>query len=160
MNSRLFFEQAALALCSPQGAIFCLSWLVIGSLGKGIFKQRSSTRSWAFSVIICLDATKFVFSQCLYSCRDDFAKYYTSVIKSKMATTTSFHLPKICLHCRLMNKVHFWLTCIAQKRLCLSSLIYLQSEPDDLFQLLSIGLVRLKKLLPYFFRLTRQSIFF
>ena len=160
MNSRLFFEQAALVLCSLQGAIVCLSWLVIGSLSKGVFKQRLSTRSWAFSVIICLDATKFVFSQCLYSCGDDFAKYYTSVIKSKMATTTSFHLPKIRLHCRPMNKVHFWLTCIAQKRLCLSSLIYLQNEPDDLFQLLSIGLVRLKMLLALLVPVDQADLFF
>ena len=62
LNSRLFFKQAALAFCSPQGAIVCLSWLVIGigSLSKGIFERRTSTRTEAVSLIICLDATKFL----------------------------------------------------------------------------------------------------
>ena len=98
-------------------------------------------------------------SKCLYSCRDNFANYYSSVIKSKMVAT-SFCLPKICLHCRLMNKVHFWLTCVAQKHLCLRSLIYLQNVPDDLFQLLSIGLVRLKKLLALLVPVDQADHFF
>ena len=64
-----------------------------------------------------------------------------------MVATTSFHPPKIRLHCRLMNEVHFQLTCVSQKRLCLSSLIYLQNVPDDFLELLSIGLVSLRNLL-------------
>ena len=72
----------------------------------------------------------------------------------------SFRLPKICLHCRLINKVHFRLMCIVQTHLCLRSLIYLQNVPDDLFQLLSIGLVRLKKLLALLVPVDQADLFF
>ena len=60
LNFRLFFEQAALVLCSAQGAIVCLSWLVSKGLSKGVFERRTSTGSEAVSLIICIDATKFV----------------------------------------------------------------------------------------------------
>ena len=73
---------------------------------------------------------------------------------------TSFLLSKICLRCRLINKVHFRLMCIVQKHLCLGSLIYLQNVPDDLFQLLSIGLVRLKKLLALLVPVDQADLFF
>ena len=96
--------------------------------------------------------------KCLYSCRDDFAEYHSSVIKLKMVGT-SFRLHKICLHCRLINKVHFQLTCVVQKHLCLTSLIYFQNVPDDLFQLLSIGLVRLKRLLALLVPVDQADLF-
>ena len=36
-------------------------WLTIGSLSGDVFERRTSTGSEPFSLLICLDATKFVF---------------------------------------------------------------------------------------------------
>ena len=148
LNSRLFFEQAALALCSPQGG-HCLLVLVSNrnrQLKQRHFWAKNINQKWGHFPDNMPWCYQICIGKCLYPCRDDFAEYYSSVIKSKMAGT-SFRLPIICLHCRLINKVHFRLTCVAQKHLCLRSLICLQNVLDDLFQLLSIGLVRLKKVL-------------
>ena len=69
------------------------SKFILGSLSKCIFERCTSTGSEFLSLLICHNASKFYC--CVYG----------------------------LLNCPRMDTVHFWLTCVAQKRLCLSSLL-------------------------------------
>ena len=73
-------------------------------LSKDVLEQSTSTGSEAFSFLICLDATRFIVLSVFTHIRR-FAK--------KLGKK----------HCPRMQKVHFRLTWIAQKRLCLNSLL-------------------------------------
>ena len=77
--------------------------LIIGSLRTGMFNQRTSTSSKAFSFLICLDNKKFVFLSLL--------------------TLIGTIWLKIWAKPSLMKRGDFWLTCVTQKRCCLSSLM-------------------------------------
>ena len=82
----------------------CPVYVTIGSLRNGVFERRPSTGSEVFFILKHLDAPKFVFLSVLTiietSCPKKWAK---SLLKNE--------------------KKHFRLTCVAEKRLCLSSLI-------------------------------------
>ena len=72
----------------------------------------TSTGSEAFSLLICLDATRFVL------------------------LSVFTHIKTICQkagknHCLRMGKVHFRLTYVAQKRLCFNSLLILGDPGAD-----------------------------
>ena len=70
------------------------SKFILGSLSKCIFERCTSTGSELLSLPICHNASKFVF--------------------------LSIHG---LINCPRMDTVHYWLMCVAQKRLCLSSLL-------------------------------------
>ena len=87
-------------------SICCCSYLRLkGSLSKGVFERRTSTGSEVFFIFKPLDATKFVFPS--------------------VFTIIETICPKLCAKTPSKNekKDHFRLTCVAQKRLCISSLI-------------------------------------
>ena len=71
----------------------------IECLSKGVFERRASNGSDVFSLLICLDAAKFVMLSLPSSCRGDVPKMWVN-------------------YCRILQNVHFRLTCIAQKSLC------------------------------------------
>ena len=71
------------------------SKFILGSLSKCIFERRTSTGSELLSLLICRNASKFVLLS-VYG----------------------------LINCPRMDTVHSWLTCVAQKRLCLSSLLH------------------------------------
>ena len=73
--------------------------LRLGSLSKAVFDWRTSTGSETILLIIWLDAIKFVLLS--------------------LFILLEIILPQIWAHRRpRMIKVHYWLTCVAQKRLC------------------------------------------
>ena len=78
--------------------------IIIGSLSSDVFERRTSTGSEPFSILNCLDATKFVLLRVF------------TLIETISAN--------ICLKSRLKSaKVHVRLTCVTQKRRSLNSLI-------------------------------------
>ena len=82
----------------------------IGSLSSDVFERRTSTGSEVFSLLTCLDDIKFVFLS------------FFTVIEAIWL--------KICAKPpSKFEKGHFRLTCVAQKRCCLSSLMYLRIVP-------------------------------
>ena len=70
------------------------SKFILGSLSKCSFERCTSTGSELFSLLICRNTFKFVLLS-VYG----------------------------LINCPRVDTVRFWLTCIAQKRLCLSSLL-------------------------------------
>ena len=84
----------------------------IGTLSKDVFEQRTSTGSEAFSLFICLDANKLVLLS------------FFSLLKTIYPRVSSKPLPT-------MQKVHFRLTSVAQKRCCLSSLMSNRFFPEQ-----------------------------
>ena len=95
---------------------------VIGVIGRlitsTVFEWRTSARSEAFSLFICLDANKFV----LLSLSSLIKMIYPS-----LATK---------LNCPMMQKVYFRLMSVAQKRCCLSSLMFSGWQAESRFQAL------------------------
>ena len=80
----------------------------MGSSSNNVYEGRTSTGSELFTLLICLEATKFVLLSVLLLNRQ-FAQEFVQNL------------------CRRVQKVQFRLTCVAQKHLCLSSLIYLDA---------------------------------
>ena len=78
--------------------------LSLGNLSKDVFERRTSSGSEAFSPYIGLDADKFV-------------------LLSFFSLTKTIYPRAQPNHCPMMEKVHFRLTSVAQKRCCLSSLL-------------------------------------
>ena len=76
----------------------------LGNLSKEAFKRRASTGSKAFSHVTCLNATKIVL---------------LSVFPLISKICRKFWLN----HCPMMQKARFQFTRVAQKSLCLSSLL-------------------------------------
>ena len=70
------------------------SKFILGSLSKCIFERCTSTGSELLSLLICHNSSKFLLLS-VYG----------------------------LINCPRIDTVHFWLTCVAQKRLCLSSLL-------------------------------------
>ena len=81
---------------------------LIRFLSSDVFERRTSTGSEHFSHLICLNATIFVL-----------LGFFTLIetICPKILQSDSSRV----------QKVHFRLTCIAQKRCCLNSLILIKS---------------------------------
>jgi len=74
---------------------------ILGSLSNNVFERRKSTGNELFFLLICLDATKFVW-----------LSVFTLIEKI---------CPKFCSnHGSSAQKIHFRLTCVAQKRRCLN----------------------------------------
>ena len=87
----------------------CSLWLtfyklILGSLSSDVFERRTSTGSEVFSLLTCLDDIKFVFLS------------FFTVIEAIWLKICAKPPSKI-------KKGHFRLTCVAQKRCCLSSLL-------------------------------------
>ena len=77
---------------------------IIRSLSSDVFEPRTSTGSEPFSILNCLDATKFVLL--------------------RVFTLIETICAKNCIKSRLVNaKVHVRLMCVTQKRRCFNSLI-------------------------------------
>ena len=77
---------------------------ILGSLSKGVFERRTSTGSEIFFILKHLDATRFAFLS--------------------VFTIIEMICPKFGQNChQKWKKDHFRLTCVAQKRLCLSLLL-------------------------------------
>ena len=70
---------------------------------KDVFERRTPTGSEAFSLLVCFDATKFVFLS------------FFTLIEMICPIYGQNHSPR-------MKTGHFRLTCVDQKRLCLNSL--------------------------------------
>ena len=83
--------------------------LLMASSSNNVFERRTSTGSELFPLLISLEATKFVLLSVLLLNRQ-FAQEFVQNL------------------CRRLQKVQFRLTCVAQKHLCLSSLIYLDAS--------------------------------
>ena len=77
---------------------------LLGSLSNDVFERRTSTGSEPFSLFICLDANKLVLLS------------FFSLLKTIYLRVSTKPFP-------VMQKVHFRLTSVAQKRCCLSSLL-------------------------------------
>lgn len=88
-----------------KGPFTCAFTLVIGRLSKGISEQCKSTRIVASSLLICFNATKFALLSSFILTKRQFARDFGQI-----------HYPR-------MQNVHFWMTCIDQKCLCLSPLL-------------------------------------
>ena len=78
--------------------------IILGTLSKDVFERSTSTGSVAFSLLICLDANKLVLLS------------FCSLLKRFTREFQPNRSP-------MMQKVHFRLTSVAQKRCCLSSLL-------------------------------------
>ena len=77
---------------------------IIGSFSSDVFEPRTSTGSWPFSILTCLDATKFVLL--------------------RVFTLIEAICANICLRSRLKSaKVHVRFKWVTQKRCSLNSLI-------------------------------------
>lgn len=86
---------------------FCTSstlrpFLLIGR--KGVFERRASSGSESLSFLICHNASKFVLPSAF------------SLMKTNWTNIWENHCPR-------MKTLHFRLTCVPPKRLCLGSLI-------------------------------------
>ena len=104
-NFIFFVESKMLKKTSSTCRLFSNEGHVIikGSLSKNVFERRTSTRSESFSFLICLIANKFVLLS------------FFSLIRRFTREFEPNHYP-------MMQKVHFRLTSLAQKRFSLSSL--------------------------------------
>ena len=60
----------------------------IGSFSSDVFLRRTSTESEPSSLLICLDAAKFVWL-CLYSYRDDLSKNLFKITAEECKNSTS-----------------------------------------------------------------------
>ena len=77
--------------------------MILGSLSKGVFEPCTSTRSEIFFILKYIDNTKLVFLSLFLSIETI--------------------CPKIWEYSSRMKKVHYRLTYVVQKHLCLSSLL-------------------------------------
>ena len=91
------------------GVVYSVSRLFSPTLLPQVFERRTSTGSEAFSLFICLDATKFVLPS------------FFSLTKTIYPRVSTKPLP-------MMQKVHFRLTTVAYELCSLSSLICLTTK--------------------------------
>ena len=87
----------------------------LGSLSSDVFERRTSTGSEVFSLLTCLDDIKFVFLS------------FFTVIEAIWLKICAKPPSKI-------KKGHFRLTCVAQKRCCLSSLLAKDARDFQIIQ--------------------------
>ena len=116
---------------------------IIGSFSSNVFEPRTSTESEPFSILHCLDATKFVLLRVF--------------ILMKMICA------KICFKSRLKNaQVYVRLICVTQKRRSLNSLItgltdgWTHLRPSVWLFDIKRGLRRIPKSLTFIMRLGAQ----
>ena len=61
---------------------------IVGSLSSDDFERRTSTGSEPFSLLICLDATKFILLKCFYSYKHDLLKKLFKVTAQECKRST------------------------------------------------------------------------